>query len=139
MASHYRTHNSTRGKGRTHVRVIKCPFKCCRAETPEHMYKLVLTSSYHVLPVQNLQLQRELDALRRRKEATERELEQINDGLKVEAMSLKLDLDAILRQLSSLIDRKLDLQLEIATYRKLLDSEENRYVTMALRKLGATS
>lgn len=78
------------------------------------------------LSEQNQQLQRELDALRRLKEARERDLELINDGLKAEAMSIKRDLDAILRQLSQLIDKKLDLEIEIATYRKLLDAEENR-------------
>ena len=78
--------------------------------------------------VQNLQLQRELEQLRREKEQRERELEDENAELKGELAKLRAEMDAVLKELQTIIDTKLGLELEIAAYRKLLEGEEARSV-----------
>lgn len=78
------------------------------------------------LDAKNNQLQRELDALRREKEERERHLEAENNELKMEIIKLRAEMEAILRELQSIMDSKLGLELEIAAYRKLLEGEESR-------------
>jgi len=78
------------------------------------------------LESKNGQLQRELNSLRREKEERERELEEENNELKSEVARLRAEMDGILRELQSIMDTKLGLELEIAAYRKLLEGEENR-------------
>ena len=48
--------------------------------------------------------------------------------LKEEITNLRAEMEAILVELQSLMDAKLSLELEIAAYRKLLESEESRSV-----------
>lgn len=48
--------------------------------------------------------------------------------LKEEITNLRSEMEAILVELQSLMDAKLSLELEIAAYRKLLESEESRFV-----------
>jgi len=79
---------------------------------------------------QNQQLAREIEALRRAKEDRERELESDNAALRHEAEGLRGELEAILRELQAIMDSKMGLELEIAAYRKLLEGEENRYVSI---------
>jgi len=79
--------------------------------------------------VQNAQLLRELEQLRREKEDRERELEDENTELKGELAKLRAEMDAVLKELQTIVDSKLGLELEIAAYRKLLEGEETRYVT----------
>jgi len=74
----------------------------------------------------NAMLLREIEALRRSKEDRERELEAEGAMLRSEADSLRSELDAILRELQMIMDSKMGLELEIAAYRKLLESEETR-------------
>jgi len=76
--------------------------------------------------MQNNQLAREIDALRRAKEDRERELEAENAALRRDADGLRAELDAILRELQMIMDNKMGLELEIAAYRKLLEGEETR-------------
>jgi len=78
------------------------------------------------LESRNLQLQRELDALRREKEERERELEEENLTLKGDVAKLRAEMEAMLKELERIIDTKLGLELEIAAYRRLLDGEEQR-------------
>jgi len=78
---------------------------------------------------QNNQLLRELEQLRREKEQRERELEDENAELKGELAKIRAEMDAVLKELQTIVDTKLGLELEIAAYRKLLEGEENRYVT----------
>jgi len=76
--------------------------------------------------VQCAALQRELEDLRRQKEERERELEGENNEFKMEIVKLRAEMEAILRELQSIMDSKLGLELEIAAYRKLLEGEETR-------------
>jgi len=78
------------------------------------------------LEAQNAGLRRELELLKRDSETRERDLE--NDCLKnkTEAARLCAELEAILIELQGVLDTKLSLELEITTYRKLLEGEESR-------------
>jgi len=78
------------------------------------------------LDSKNAQLARELEALRREKEETERRLGDENGDLKSEVCQLRAELEAIIKELERISDTKLGLELEIAAYRKLLEGEENR-------------
>ena len=49
--------------------------------------------------------------------------------LKEEITNLRAEMEAILVELQTLMDAKLSLELEIAAYRKLLESEESRWVS----------
>jgi len=73
-----------------------------------------------VLMMQNNQLAREIEALRRAKEDRERELEEENVTLRRDADGVRAELDAILRELKMIMDKKMGLELETAAYRKLL-------------------
>lgn len=81
--------------------------------------------------VQCAALQRELEDLRRAKEERERELEAENNEFKMEIVKLRAEMEAILRELQSIMDSKLGLELEIAAYRKLLEGEETRLASRA--------
>jgi hypothetical protein len=83
-------------------------------------------TSFLSLPLQNAQLERELELLRREFEEKERELEEENSELKNEVVKLRAEMEAILKELQEIMDTKLGLELEIAAYRKLLEGEENR-------------
>jgi len=65
--------------------------------------------------------------LRRSKADGERELEAENTLLRTESNGLKMEMDSIVKELQDIINTKMSLELEIAAYRKLLESEENRY------------
>jgi intermediate filament protein if len=78
------------------------------------------------LDAKNAQLQRELDALRRDKEDRERQLEAENNEQKMDLVKMRAEMEAILRELQTIMDSKLGLELEIAAYRKLLEGEESR-------------
>ena len=54
--------------------------------------------------------------------------------LKNGVVQLRAELVAILKELQSIMDTKLGLELEIATYRKLLGSEKNRSEERSRRK-----
>jgi len=43
---------------------------------------------------------------------------------------LRAEMEAILKELQDIMDTKLGLELEIAAYRKLLEGEENRSVSV---------
>jgi len=73
-----------------------------------------------------------LDQLRREKEERERELEDENSELKGELAKLRAEMDAVLKELQTIVDSKLGLELEIAAYRKLLEGEESRYVATSV-------
>ena len=49
--------------------------------------------------------------------------------LKEEITNLRAEMEAVLIELQTLMDAKLSLELEIAAYRKLLESEESRWVS----------
>ena len=70
---------------------------------------------------------REIEALRREKEDRERELEAENSALVDESRRLRAELDAVMRELQNIMNTKMSLEMEIAAYRKLLESEENRF------------
>ena len=54
--------------------------------------------------------------------------------LKNGVVQLRAELVAILKELQSIMDTKLGLELEIATYRKLLGGEKNRSEERSRRK-----
>lgn len=64
--------------------------------------------------------------MKREKEERERELETENNDYKLELAKLRAEMEAIMRELQTIVDSKLGLELEIAAYRKLLEGEENR-------------
>jgi len=74
----------------------------------------------------NSELTRQLEMLKRSKNDWERDLEDENNQLRGEIRTVRDDLEAIIRQLQALMDARLGLELEIAAYRKLLESEETR-------------
>lgn len=78
------------------------------------------------LVIQNAQLEKELELLRREYSEKEREWEAENTELKNEVAKLRAEMEAILKELQDIMDTKLGLELEIAAYRKLLEGEENR-------------
>lgn len=53
-------------------------------------------------------------------------MEAENNEFKMEIVKLRAEMEAILRELQSIMDSKLGLELEIAAYRKLLEGEETR-------------
>jgi len=57
-------------------------------------------------------------------------LEAENNEFKMEIVKLRAEMEAILRELQSIMDSKLGLELEIAAYRKLLEGEETRLSTL---------
>ena len=59
----------------------------------------------------------------------EREMESENEKLMAEIAALKAEMDSITKELQNLLDAKLGLELEIAAYRKLLEGEDNKFVT----------
>jgi len=67
-----------------------------------------------------------LESLRRDNHSWESGLERENDGLRSEIAQVRAELEAIIRSLQKIVDSKLSLELEIAAYRKLLESEESR-------------
>jgi intermediate filament protein if len=84
------------------------------------------------MEAQNAKLMRELEELRRAKADRERELEAENAMLRGEANGLRHELDTIMRELQLIMNTKMGLELEIAAYRKLLESEETRLSTKTL-------
>lgn len=80
--------------------------------------------------LQNAQLGREIAALRRSKEDGERELEAENTLLRSESNGLKMEMDSIMKELQDIMNTKMNLELEIAAYSKLLENEENRYTSI---------
>lgn len=50
-----------------------------------------------------------------------------SDFMYNQVTKLRAELDSILQELQSIMHAKLGLELEIAAYRKLLESEEHRY------------
>jgi len=76
--------------------------------------------------IQNAQLEKEIELLRREYSEKEREWEAENTELKNEVAKLRAEMEAILKELQDIMDTKLGLELEIAAYRKLLEGEENR-------------
>ena len=83
---------------------------------------------------QRTQLEQELDQLRRLMEEKEREWEDETSDLKGQVVTLRCEMDAMLKELQDLLDTKLGLELEIAAYRKLLEGEETRYSGVAPRR-----
>lgn len=48
-------------------------------------------------------------------------------------IKLRAELEAVMKEVQNLMDTKLGLELEISAYRKLLESEENRYSTISVK------
>lgn len=70
-----------------------------------------------------------MEQLRREKDRREEELLMRNSELQHECARIKAELDAIIRALNQVLAMKASLEIEIAAYRKLLESEENRSVS----------
>ncbi|XP_052093501.1 70 kDa neurofilament protein-like [Mytilus californianus] len=82
----------------------------------------------------NAQLESQYNSLLREYESIQSEHTMETVKLKEEITNLRSEMEAILVELQSLMDAKLSLELEIAAYRKLLESEESR--VERLRRLG---
>jgi len=74
-----------------------------------------------------------LEALKRDKDGWERGLEDENNSLRGQIAGVRAELEAILRSLQLIINSKMSLELEIAAYRKLLESEESRSVNVVVK------
>ncbi|XP_063423084.1 70 kDa neurofilament protein-like isoform X5 [Mytilus trossulus] len=74
----------------------------------------------------NAQLESQYNSLLREYESIQSEHTMETVKLKEEITNLRSEMEAILVELQSLMDAKLSLELEIAAYRKLLESEESR-------------
>lgn len=73
----------------------------------------------------NAQLESQYNSLLREYESIQSEHTMETVKLKEEITNLRSEMEAILVELQSLMDAKLSLELEIAAYRKLLESEES--------------
>lgn len=72
------------------------------------------------------QLLRELELLKKEKEDRERELEQSNFELTGRVAQLQAEMEAMLREIQVIVVAKNMLEIEIGTYRTLLEGEETR-------------
>jgi len=75
---------------------------------------------------QYAKLQLKFDLLRREKEESERDLEQRNDDLMKQVARHKAEIEAMLKEIRIILDTKHGLELEIITYRRLLELDENQ-------------
>ncbi|XP_062584250.1 60 kDa neurofilament protein-like [Saccostrea cucullata] len=80
------------------------------------------------LEARNALLEKQYQDLLREYETIESEHTIETTRLKEEITSLRTEMEGILQELQTIMDHKLSLELEIAAYRKLLESEESRYV-----------
>ena len=114
-----RTHNTRDNMELTHVKEenarIKLLLTDLRARVPE-------------LESRGVNLDRQLEEARRELEEEKRENEIEKNQLRSDLHSCQSELEGVLRELQVLLDTKLSLELEIAAYRKLLESEEIRCV-----------
>lgn len=78
------------------------------------------------LEARNAQLESQYNSLLREYESIQSEHTMETVKLKEEITNLRAEMEAILVELQTLMDAKLSLELEIAAYRKLLESEESR-------------
>lgn len=79
------------------------------------------------LEARNALLEKQYQDLLREYETIESEHTVETTRLKEEITSLRAEMEGILQELQTIMDHKLSLELEIAAYRKLLESEESRY------------
>ncbi|KTG37281.1 hypothetical protein cypCar_00011265 [Cyprinus carpio] len=106
-----------------------------------------IQAQYDSIAAQNLQIQnkqRELDALKNRNEALllqikeaqerykreEEELQIRIETLKEELKSIKGKIALLLREYQDLLNVKMSLEIEITTYRKLIEGEDSRLSSM---------
>lgn len=75
---------------------------------------------------QYAQLQHKFHLLMREKEESERDLEQRNDDLMKQVARHKAEIEAMIKEIKIILDTKHGLELEIITYRRLLELEEGR-------------
>jgi len=71
-------------------------------------------------------LQAERDGLCRQLSDMERDMDCKCEKYNSDLMTLQLELDGVMEQLHALMDAKLSMELEIACYKKLLETEESR-------------
>ncbi|KAL3309213.1 hypothetical protein Ciccas_012241 [Cichlidogyrus casuarinus] len=88
------------------------------------------------LEARNAQLERQLNDAKQDLDENAREVEVERSGLKKDLMTAQQELERTLVEFNALLDAKLSLELEIAAYRKLLESEENRYATRSNRQFS---
>lgn len=79
------------------------------------------------LEARNALLEKQYQDLLREYETIESEHTVETTRLKEEITSLRAEMEGILQELQTIMDHKLSLELEIAAYRKLLESEESRH------------
>lgn len=89
------------------------------------------------LEARNAQLEREMEDLRREMEEAERECEMTKSQLRADLASSNATLEDYMRELQTLMDAKLSLELEIHAYRKLLEGEEIRCGWLTGRCVGS--
>eukprot|EP00105_Crassostrea_gigas_P023651 XP_011443571.1 PREDICTED: 70 kDa neurofilament protein [Crassostrea gigas] len=89
------------------------------------------------LEARNALLEKQYQDLLREYETIESEHTVETTRLKEEITSLRAEMEGILQELQTIMDHKLSLELEIAAYRKLLESEESRYVRGIVASVAA--
>nr|UFQ72724.1 intermediate filament b-like protein [Macrostomum hystrix] len=83
-------------------------------------------NSIPVLEARIVQLENQLAELRRDKEEAERDCEMEKGRLRSDLAGTQATLEGYVKELQTLMNAKLSLELEIAAYRKLLEGEESR-------------
>nr|AAC46633.1 filarin [Haemopis marmorata] len=112
----------------THVQSLNLPRPAVTSTTKEESVRIRMQTNEMRTKVleyegRNDMILREIEELKREMEEREIEILKEIDGTKGEIITMKAEMEAITAELEALLDAKLSLEIEIATYKKLLEGE----------------